>query len=253
VAQPDTAARLTREGRTPSQLRVDLNKANPLTLDTVLGYLARAIGDGQIRWSDVFFNIHNRAGQQIEPFLEQHPDTASWEIRAHLDAEGIHLDSDDLDIHLRLRRERVAWGDLYARLAHLEKTLHDRIRATLVGRFGSEHDNWWYNGVPKRVREKCTAARVESEERPLLSPYYYTSFGDLTRIIDDQWAVFERALPSSVASNRRDLIDSLEHVRKIRNRTMHPVQSGPPSQKDLELVRGVRDRLAESPWRFSSP
>jgi len=231
MGQPENAARLTREGRTPSQLCVDLaNNPKPLNIRSVLGYLARAIGEGQIRWSDVFFSIQNVIAQ----------------------AQDVRLvDMDDSQIFMRLLEEHVVWGDVYSLLAELERTLHFRIRAALVQHLGDQDDNWWYEGVPERVRQTCTERRSVSDDRPLLSPYYYTMFPDLTRIINHQWPIFEHVLPTQAASSRADLNDSLNRAYAIRNRVMHPVRFDPPSQSELEFVRNLRDQLADTPWNLS--
>lgn len=229
MGQPENAARLTREGRTPSQLCVDLtNKPKPLNMNSVLSYLSRAIGDGQIRWSDVFFSINNSRAE-----------------------DGRFLDSDDSWIFFRLLREHVVWGDVYSLLASIEKTLHYRVRAALKEHLGDEDKNWWYEGIPDRVRHRCSERRSTSGDQPLLSPYEYTTFRDLIRIINHQWPIFEEVLPSRVASSRVDLNESLNRAYGIRNRVMHPVRFAPPTQSDLEFLRTLRHDLVSPDWNLS--
>ena len=222
MGRPDDVERLTKQGRTPSQIAADLGGLN---IDSVRGYLSRAIGEGKIRWSDIFFNIE-----------------ATSENDRHWHDRSIYRD---------LLQDRVAWGDLYALLADLEKGLHERIRATLVDHLG---DNaWWTDGVPEDIRLHCDRRRRRSGDQPPLSPCYYTTFHNLIEIINHQWAIFEKALPPSVASNRGQLNDSLYRVKEIRNRTMHPVRSEPPTAIELDFVRNLRNDLVRSDWCLSTP
>jgi hypothetical protein len=221
LGQPENAARLTKEGRTPSQLCVDLaSTEKPLNINSVLGYLARAIGDGQLQWSDVFFTIQELGGE-----------------------EGRFASLDDASIFTRLRAQHVVWGDAYSLLAGIERTLHKRIRTALMEHLGDQDGKWWYEGIPDRVRDRCAKWASDSQDQPLLSLYEHTTFSDLIHIINHQWPIFEHALPPQASSSRRHLKQSLEHARDIRNNVMHPVRFDPPTRSDLEVLRTLRDEL----------
>jgi hypothetical protein len=241
VGRPDDVARLTKQGRTPSQIAADLGGLN---INSVKGYLSRAIGEGHMRMSDVFFALQDQAGTQIEPFLRENPGASFWEIRNHVHEHGSQLEWDDLQLYLQLRAQGVAWGDLYAMLAQLERTIHARVRVALIERFGPDEKQWWDKGVPEQIREHCERRRSESREQPLLSPYYYTTFPNLIDIIDNQWPLLEPHLPPSLAYSKGAMKDCLHQVNRIRNRAMHPVRSAPPTKSELEFVRHVSEQFA---------
>jgi len=222
MGRPEDVRDLTKQGRTPSEIAADLGGLN---IKSVKGYLSRAIGEGYIRWSDVFFNI------------EATPEND----RA----------TDDRSIYEDLLQDRVAWGDLYGVLADLEIGLHERIRTTLVEHYGER--DWWLHGIPDDVRNACVDLHRRFPEGSRLSPYHCTTFRDLIDIILDQWEVFREALPSSLGSDVRDLKDRLQRANRIRNRTMHPVCFEPPTAIELDFVRRLRDQLVRSAWDLSTP
>jgi hypothetical protein len=58
----------------------------------------------------------------------------------------------------------------------------------------------------------------------------------LREILDRKWAVFTRYLPAEVAQNKKELLERLLQLNRIRNNVMHPVRGGLLTEDEFEFV-----------------
>ena len=141
---------------------------------------------------------------------------------------------------------RVAFGDLYDDVRHIEVTIHALIRDILVRRHGDGEAGWWRKGVPEAVRVKCQDRRERDADEPC-DPYCYTDLLDLAKIIETQWSLFKDRFPTRYSSNRKALLDDLGRLNRIRNKVMHPVRGVAPAEDDFDFVRALGHDLAPPP------
>jgi hypothetical protein len=196
------AARLLKAGESPPKIAADLG----LSLSSVLTYLKRAVGEGLVRRSDIYFS-----------FPPEHRAEYSDLLQPYAAAAG-------------------ALGDMFEDVRAIEVSLHTRIRRKLVELYGQEETGWWRLGVPEAVRLKCQERREKDSESPC-EPYSYTDLQDLAKIMESHWANFREQLPAEYASNRRLLLDDMGRLNRIRNKVMHPVRGFTPSDEDFDFVR----------------
>ena len=202
MGRPDDTARLLSQGRNPLEIASILG----ISLASVLSYLDRAVGEGLIRRSDIYFSF--------PPELRA---THSSELKRYTSA-------------------RVALGDLYEDVRQIEVSLHAQVRQVLVDKYGAEERGWWRQGVPEAVRVKCQERRERDVDDPC-EAYCYTDLLDLGKIIEGEWNLFKNKHPACYSTNRKALLEHLARLNRIRNKVMHPVRSASPCEEDFDFVR----------------
>ncbi len=147
---------------------------------------------------------------------------------------------DRLKDWLREREPSQLFIQLYELVAASEERLHLFIRQRLQQALGEDEANWWHQGVPLNIRQKC-AQRREDDSRP--KPLYnYTDLIDLKEIIDKKWTLFEADFQQVKASikSKKEFLESLVRLNEIRKSVMHPVRDAPTKQ-DVALARQTRE------------
>lgn len=207
MGRPHEVASLLKAGLDPVQIAARLGISDKSVFD----YLHRAVGEGLLRRSDIYFAVPPERRSSYRLLLEPYSDHSA------------------------------ALGDMYLDLRRLEINLHRQIQQSLVVRYGDDEKGWWRQGVPETVRLKCQERREKDPEEPCTA-YGYTDLLDLGKIIENQWSLFKDQLPPSYAGNRRTLLDHLARLNRIRNKVMHPVRGVVPCEDDFDFVRGcLRD------------
>lgn len=211
----DEAAALLRQGYDPVAIKHRMG----VTLRTVLDYLDRKVGSGELRRSDVYFSMPAK--------IRKDPPTADYRT-----------------ILQRYKNGAAAYGDMYEDVRAIELGMHSKIRDLLVEAVGPAESEWWRRGVPAKVRAKC-AERRELDMDTYVEPYSYTDLLDLSRILDSSWKHFCDTLPKRLRSNKGQFLADLRRLNSIRNRVMHPVRGSPPDEPDFEFVRELKDQIVE--------
>lgn len=214
MSQPRKAASLLHAGHDPVSIADEMC----ITLQSVLGYLDRAIGEGLARRSDIYFSVPapKRAN----------PPTKAYE-----------------KVLKRYKNGAAAYGDMYDDLRTIEVGLHRYVRAGLEAGLGTGEHEWWRAGVPENVRVRC-AERRERDAFEYCEAYCYTTFIDLASILEKSWRHLESGLPETIRSDRPRLLRDLRRLNAIRNKVMHPIKDRPPTEEDFEQVRELRSSLA---------
>lgn len=196
------SARLLNEGLAPKAIANRLG----ISVTSVLSYLNRAVGEGLIRRSDIYFAFPSADRQS--------------------------------GIARQYGTAGVALGDLYDDLRRIEVGLHCMIRDFLIRQFGNDDAGWWRQGVPESVRVKCQERRERDADDPC-EPYCYTDLLDLAKIVEAQWSLFRDSFQGTYASNRKALVADLSRLNRIRNKVMHPVRGVCPSEDDFDFVHSL--------------
>jgi hypothetical protein len=204
MGRPHDVANLVRTGLTPAEIAAQLG----VTVASVAGYLHRAVGEGLIRRSDIYFSVPgDRRGSDSTLQL--------WY------SDPVH-----------------ALGDMYEDLRRIEITLHERIREALIREYGDGEAGWWRHGIPEGVRVKCQERRERDRDDPC-QPFSYSDLLDLDASLEEQWALLKDLFPDYTA-NRKQLSKDLRRLNRIRNKVMHPVRGVVPDDDDFEFVRGLQ-------------
>lgn len=177
-----------------------------VTLGTVTGYLDRAVGEGLLRRSDIYFSFTPEQRGANHGYLALYSDACH------------------------------ALGDMYEDVRRIELKLHTIIHSILVSEFGEGELGWWRRGVPQPIRVKCQTRREEDADEPC-AVYCYTDLLDLQKILESNWQLFEPYLAAAYLTDRRQLRDDFTRLNRIRNQIMHPVRGLLPCEDDFYFVR----------------
>jgi hypothetical protein len=238
MARQDQAAELLRQGLPPSEIARQVGAAPAL----IMRYLCLKIGEGELRRSDIAFSLPREIRAAIEQAIEKTGSTRLGVVLRELKAQGINADRGDVGVYIHYRRARVVLGDMYELVRSLEVRLHNFIKQAFIAEFGEE--NWWRGGVPDNIRAEC-AALLEKDPEPAEEPYRYTHLINLREILDKRWAILNKYLPKSLLNQKKELLDRLLQLNRIRNAVMHPVRNTVISEDDFEFVRDFERQLAE--------
>lgn len=240
MSRKEQAARLLLEGKTPSEIAQELNTRPP----EVMQALCTSIGEGGLRRSDVAFSLPRQVRDEIERLLEDRPNITFARLTETLHKGGVQADRFDLRVYLKYRNARVVLGDMYEMVRNIEVRLHTFVKRAFIAEYGEE--NWWRGGVPDRIRADC-AALLEKDPEPAAEPYCYTHLIALREVLDKGWGVLSRYLPPGIAGNKKDLMERLLRLNRIRNAVMHPVRGDQLSEEEFEFVRMLEHVLGPLP------
>ena len=238
MLRKDQAAQLLRQGLPPSEIADQMKTSTPV----VMQYLCLKIGEGELRRSDIAFSLPQPVRAAIEQSIERTGSTNPFAIARDLRGSGVNANRHDVAVYIHYRRARVVLGDMYELLRNVEVRLHTFVKQAFVLEFGEE--NWWRSGVPDTIRAEC-AALLERDPEPADEPYCYTHVISLREILDKRWSVLSKYMPEHLLNKKKDLMERLLRLNRIRNCVMHPVRKSVLSEADFEFVRELDLELAD--------
>ena len=236
MSKRDQACALLREGNSPTQIAGKLG----LRTSDVMNFLWTRIGEGGLRRSDIAFSLKRNVRKAIEAVIAETGSQSAARICKELEKRGIHCNRFDVRMYLEYRRAPVVLGDMYELGRSIEVRLHRFIKRVFIAEFGV--DDWWRGGVPDNIRAECAALR-EKDPEPAPEPYNYTHLIALREILDRKWSILSKHLPPETAQNKRDLMDRLVQLNRIRNNVMHPVRGGMLTEEEFEFVYNLEEDL----------
>jgi hypothetical protein len=236
MAKKHLATDLLLRGMPPTHIARQLG----LRHSEVLTRLHASIGEGRLRRSDIAFALARDLRRQIDTVIAERGTLSPVKIAHELQARGMQCHPFDIKVYLDHRRAQVVMGDMYEMVRNIELRLHRFLRAVFVARFGE--DGWWRGGVPDRIRAEC-AMLLEKDPEPASEPYCYTHLIGLRETLDKSWSVVSEHLPKDLASNKRDLMERITRLNRIRNGVMHPVRGDVFTEDDFAFVHELESDI----------
>lgn len=197
-------------------------------------YLCLKVGEGELRRSDLAFSIPAELRNSVEEAIAESTDLSAGSVLRELRRKGIVANRLDVGVYLNYRRARVVLGDMYELVRALEVRLHSFMKQAFIAEHGEE--NWWRAGVPDGIRAEC-AALLEKDPEPAAEPYSYTHLINLREILDKRWPVLSKYMPKELISKKKEILERMLRLNRIRNSVMHPVRNASLSEDDFEFVR----------------
>ncbi len=241
MARKNEAAELLIKGYSIPEIANEMG-ISPISVKL---YLCTVVGEGDIQRSDIFFSISPDKRKAIEEVIENSQEYKTWEIQKILKNKGYVICKEELEIFLMLREKNALLGDMYNYIRKIELTLHDMVKKILVEAFGG---NWWRKSVPLSIRKECVA-RKEEDEEPVKDPYCYTTFINLSVIIERNWKIFSLVLPPKLTINKKALLKEFGKINNIRNRVMHPVKTREFTEEDFYFVHVFHKKITPDKWK----
>jgi hypothetical protein len=208
----------------------------------VLQYLCLKIGEGELRRSDIAFSLGHELRAAIEESIAKTGSLNGSVIARELRSRGIEADRHDIGIYIQYRHARAVLGDMYELLRAVEVRMHTFVKQAFILEYGEEQ--WWRSGVPETIRAECAALR-EKDPEPASEPYCYTHLMSLREIFDKRWPVLAKYMPPELLNKKKDLLERLIRLNRIRNGVMHPVRNSAFTEDDFEFVRNLEADLAD--------
>ena len=103
-------------------------------------------------------------------------------------------------------------------------------------------DNWWYEGVPNKVRGNCVLRQDNdkgSKERE-----QYLMLLDYHAIVSQDWNLFKEYFTISKDGGKEKKLNWLVKLNDIRNITHHP-EKWPAEKDQVHLVRKIHKHVTE--------
>jgi predicted transcriptional regulator len=238
MPRKDEAVQLLRQGLPPSEIAHRMGTSTA----AVMQYLCLKIGEGDLRRSDLAFSIPHEVRVAIEEAIESTGTLNSTVIARALNKRGIHANRLDVGVYINYRRARVVLGDMYELVRAVEVRLHAFVKQAFIAEFGEEQ--WWRSGVPDSIRAEC-AALLEKDPEPAEEPFSYTHLINLREIVDKRWTVLSKYMPPHLLNKKKDLLERLLRLNRIRNAVMHPVRNTALSEDEFEFVRDLEHDLGD--------
>ncbi len=152
----------------------------------------------------------------------------------------------DLDLSLfepNILIDARKMADFYVVYYSFENTIRKFISTTLTQKYGS---SWWDSRVPEDVKKRAEETRNKEKDSPVKirsdDPLNYTTFGDLTNILQFNWLDFSGLIVSKKAMER-----TLADFGALRNVIAHSCILSKTDIKRLEVaVETWFDKLKET-------
>jgi hypothetical protein len=233
VARKEEAEALIRSGLTPSEAARQM----AVSVATVVQYLRLRVGEGELRFSEIYFYLPAEKREVVEMEIKGHnpPTVLETSIKVNF-----CITPDDIRFYKSLRTRSTFAGDLYEYVSEIEIALHDLVSRVLRQAFGEEESGYWRKGVSVAIRKKCQERR-EGDEEPCDFPLQYTTLIELSQVIGDNWTLFQQLLPTEYRSNRKVLTTDFARLNWIRNAVMHPVKRRRWSESDFQFAAKLHE------------
>jgi predicted transcriptional regulator len=238
MARKEQAADLLKQGLPPSQIAHQMGTSPA----AIMQYLCLKIGEGDLRRSDIAFSLAPELRSAVEEIIAETESTSLSTITRALRKRGISANRVDIGIYIHYRAARAVLGDMYELVRTVEVRLHNFIKHAFIAEFGEE--NWWRSGVPDNIRADC-AALLEKDPEPAEEPYCYTHLINLREMLDKRWSVLSKYAPKHLLNQKKELLERLLRLNRIRNGVMHPVRNAAINEDDFEFVRVLESDLKE--------
>ena len=151
------------------------------------------------------------------PFSEEYENLIASRLSLHI------MDEDKV-------KEAKKMSIVYTAICSFENSVREFIKTILIEEFG---ESWWKDAVSEKVRKKAEKRRDDEEKIRWHTPrgdeiVNFTEFGDLSAIINTNWALFEPYLFHQQWAHQ-----ILICMERSRNVIMH---SGMLEMEDIERI-----------------
>jgi len=238
MARKDEAMKLLREGVPPSEIAQRMH----ISTAAVMTSLCLKIGEGELRRSDIAFSLPRETRAAIEAAIEKTGSLNAAAITRQMKRDGVTANRLDVGVYVNYRRARVVLGDMYELVRTLELRLHSFIRDAFIAEYGEE--NWWRSGVPDTIRAECAALR-EKDPEPAEDAFCYTHLINIREMLDKRWPVLSKYMPKHLLNGKKELLERLLRLNRVRNTVMHPVRNAVLTEDEFEFVRDLEHDLAD--------
>lgn len=106
-------------------------------------------------------------------------------------------------------------------IERIEKALQDTVLETLKEEFDQDENQWWYDGVPQKIRTKIQQ-RIEESDGKAGQREQNFDLVHYREIIKDNWGFFGELFGFGTQGNKDKKTEWIVDVSNMRNTVMHP-------------------------------
>ncbi|MDB9823102.1 DGQHR domain-containing protein [Deltaproteobacteria bacterium] len=113
----------------------------------------------------------------------------------------------------------------------------------VIGELIEKHgDNWWYEGVPSKVRERCASEYEKGKGKK--EKEQYLKILDYQAIASKEWGLFQECFTMSKEGGKEKKLKWLVELNDIRNVTHH-AEKWPAEKEQVQTIRKMHKHVME--------
>jgi len=124
-------------------------------------------------------------------------------------------------------------------MPEVQLAIREIVLTTLRAEHGQE---WWREGVPRRIRVDVVQTQEASEEAGERESFF--DLLDYKHIAEDQWGLFDQSLGMGEGKSKKSRLEWFDKLNLIRRKVAHP-ERGPVSREEVELMGEIESALAD--------
>ena len=118
------------------------------------------------------------------------------------------------------------------------------LYSTVINRLKHEHphgdNDWWYDGVPNKVRKACIAK--QEDDKGSKNKEQYLVLIDYYSIAHSNWAIFKKYFSFTKDGGKDKQLAWLKELNRIRNITHH-AEKWPANKEEVAKVREIHSNV----------
>lgn len=142
--------------------------------------------------------------------------------------------------------DEVGTKDARLLIDDIQKKLFNTVVERLKLEYPEDDNDWWYNGIPDKVRKSCSTK--QEEEKGVKNREQYLVLIDYHSIAHSNWSIFQQYFSFSKDGGKDKQLNWLKELNQIRNITHH-AEKWPANKEQVAKVREIYKKVME---RFPS-
>ena len=121
----------------------------------------------------------------------------------------------------------------------ISRKMYEFVIGKLKEKYGG---NWWYEGIPNKVRERCALEYERGKGKK--EKEQYLKILDYQAIAHQEWSLFQEYFTISKEGGKEKKLNWLVKLNDIRNVTHH-AEKWPVEKEQVETIRKIHKHVME--------
>ena len=121
----------------------------------------------------------------------------------------------------------------------ISRKMYEFVLGKLIEKYD---DNWWYEGIPNKVRERCAIEYERGQGKK--EKEQYLKFLDYQAIAHQEWSLFQEHFTISKEGGKEKKLKWLVELNDIRNITHH-AEKWPAEKEQVQTIRKIHKHVME--------
>jgi DGQHR domain-containing protein len=141
-----------------------------------------------------------------------------------------------------ISEKNSTWNDQARDLVpEIQLMISDNIISTLKKQFGTDDEEWWYEGVPEKTRvDVAQRQQKDAEHKDLEQNFDLLHYEE---IINKNWSLFKETYAfKEDGQGKEKQLNWFIRLNKIRNKVAHP-ERGKITKEEYDFLCSVKDKI----------